>query len=316
MDEERTLLKKLTIALAGLVAANLLVGAGSLRAETNALSNVRSWAYQLQDIDAATIRTSPYDLAVVDYGFDKRNSIPHEIVDQMRVKRDGSRRFVLAYLSIGEAENFRSYWKPSWLTNRPEWLESENPNWPGNFPVQYWHPDWQSLMFGSPGAYLDRIIQSGFDGVYLDGIDKFEQWKKRRPTAGSDMVDFVVKIAAYARRQHKDFLIVPQNGDELLEDPRLLPVIDGYAREDLLYSEDDEGVRNRPDSISESVTRLKTVTNAHKPVLVVEYPTRQELGASLLREIKSFGFVGYIADRALKTLSPPIDGCGQPDCLR
>jgi hypothetical protein len=34
----------------------------------------------------------------------------------------------------------------------------------------------------------------------------------------------------------------------------------------------------------------------------------------LLREIRELGFVGYAAQRDLKTLSPPAFGCGQPDC--
>jgi cysteinyl-tRNA synthetase len=310
-----TMLQKLACA-AGAMAAALVLALSPLRAETARLQGVRSWAYQLQDIDPGKIKESPYDLVVIDYGFSRGSSIPREVIDLMRIKPDGSRRTILAYLSIGEAENFRYYWRPSWLRERPEWLEPENPSWPGNFLVQYWHPEWQSLMFGNPDAYLDRIVASGFDGVYLDGIDKFEQWRKRRPSAASDMVDLVAAAAAYARRQRPGFLVVPQNGDELLADARLLPIIDGYAREDLLYSEDEEGVRNSRQSIADSVARLTAVTRAGKPVLVVEYPATRELGAALLREIAGFGFVGYVTDRALKTLSPPLDGCGQPDCSR
>jgi len=34
----------------------------------------------------------------------------------------------------------------------------------------------------------------------------------------------------------------------------------------------------------------------------------------MLRELRALGFIGYVADRALKTLSPPVFGCGQQDC--
>ena len=40
------------------------------------------------------------------------------------------------------------------------------------------------------------------------------------------------------------------------------------------------------------------------------------LAASILREIKALGFIGYAASRELKMLSPPAFGCGQPDCSR
>jgi cysteinyl-tRNA synthetase len=307
-------LRKLTIA-AGLLAAALLC-AGALRADTIPRPTVRSWAYQLQQIDPLEIKNSPYDLVVIDYGFTKRNAIPREVIDLMRIKPDGSRRTILSYLSIGEAENFRYYWRDSWLKERPEWLEPENPNWPGNYSVKYWHPEWQALLYGSPDAYLDRIVESGFDGAYLDGVDKFEQWQKRRPSAAADMVDLIEKLAAHARRTRPGFLIVPQNGDELLHNPRLLSLIDGYAREDLVYSEDEDGVRNTAQSIADSVARLSAVARAGKPVLVVEYPATKELGAALHREIKGYGFIGYMAERALKSLSPPPLGCGPTDCSR
>jgi len=40
--------------------------------------------------------------------------------------------------------------------------------------VRYWDADWQALIYGHSGAYLDRILSAGFDGVYLDIIDGFE----------------------------------------------------------------------------------------------------------------------------------------------
>jgi hypothetical protein len=69
------------------------------------------------------------------------------------------------------------------LASGRTWLEPENPDWPGNYPVQYWRPERQALLFGSPNAYLDRALDAGFDGVYLDRVDKFERWKRRRPSA-------------------------------------------------------------------------------------------------------------------------------------
>ena len=97
-----------------------------------------------------------------------------------------------------------------------KWLESENPKWPGNYPVKYWHPEWQALLYGTADAYLDRILAAGFDGIYLDGIDGFEKWQRRRPTAAADMIDLIEKLAVHGRRARAGFLLVPQNGDELL----------------------------------------------------------------------------------------------------
>ena len=303
---------------AGLLAAFAIVIATCAPAQvTPRLSEVRSWAFQLQNVDPWEIKESPYDAVVIDYGIDQGGTaFPREVVDHMRTKPDGRKRLILAYLSIGEAESYRYYWQDSWSKSRPEWLEPENPDWPGNYRVQYWHPEWQKILFGTPNAYLDRIIDAGFDGVYLDGVDKFEQWKRRRPTAVADMVDLVVAIAAYGRASRKDFLIVPQNGDGLLGQPRFLRTIDGFAREDLLYGEKHPEARNSQRSIADSVGRLRRLVAAGVPVFIVEYATSPDLAASMLREIREFGYIGYIARRDLKSLSPPAFGCGQPDCSR
>jgi cysteinyl-tRNA synthetase, unknown class len=282
------------------------------------LQEIRSWAFQLQNVDPVEIKLSPYDLIVIDYGFDRRNAtaFPREVVNLMRSKPDGKKRLLFAYLSVGEAESYRYYWQDNWLTARPEWLEPENPDWPGNYLVQYWNPQWQEILFGNPNAYLDRILAAGFDGVYLDGADKFEQWRQRRESAASDMVDLVGAIASYAHAQHPDFLIIPQNGDALLGIPRYLDIIDGFAREDLLYSERDAEVRNSPLSVAESIRRMRPLVTAGKPVLVIEYTSDAQLAAAMLDEIHELGFIGYVAARDLRSLSPPALGCGSRDCSR
>jgi len=312
------LVRSLHISRRGLAGIAILIALGSPALVAPQLNEVKSWAFQLQNVDPVEINLSPYDLVVVDYGFDRRNAtaFPREVVNLMRTRPDGRQRLVLAYFSIGEAEDYRYYWQDSWLKNRPEWLEPENPDWPGNYLVQYWHPEWQALLFGNPNAYLDRIIDAGFDGVYLDGADKFEQWKVRRPTAAADMVSLVGTLASYARAQRKDFLVIPQNGDDLLVSSSFTGVIDGFAREDLLYSERDPDERNTQRSIAESIRRFRPLVNAGKPVFVVEYTTSGDLAAAMLREIKELGFIGYVAGRDLNRLSPPTFGCGQPDCSR
>ncbi|WP_274034245.1 hypothetical protein, partial [Escherichia coli] len=74
--------------------------------------------YQLRNLDAANrklIADSPYDLVVIDFARgEDRHEIPltREEVAEMQKKPDGGKRIVIAYLSIGETENYRYYWKP------------------------------------------------------------------------------------------------------------------------------------------------------------------------------------------------------------
>lgn len=80
-------------------------------------------------------------------------------------------------MSIGEAEDYRFYWKNEWKTNPPVWLGEENPDWEGNYKVWYWEKEWQNIIISDPDSYLQRILNAGFDGVYLDIIDAFEYFE-------------------------------------------------------------------------------------------------------------------------------------------
>jgi len=123
------------------------------------------------------VRDTTYDLVLVDLFFDDLQQLTQSEVASLKTKENGGVRLAIAYLSIGEAEDYRYYWQTGWETNPPPWLLEENPQWPGNFKVQYWNADWQSIIYGNDDSYVKRIIDAGFDGVYLDLIDAFEYFE-------------------------------------------------------------------------------------------------------------------------------------------
>lgn len=124
----------------------------------------------------SAIDASEYDLLIIDAFFGGEPLAPADL-EELKTKPGGAPRLVIAYMSIGEAEDYRFYWQESWRKNPPAWLAGENPAWPGNYKVRYWDPAWQAVIYGNPGAYLDRIIAAGFDGAYLDIIEAFEYFE-------------------------------------------------------------------------------------------------------------------------------------------
>jgi cysteinyl-tRNA synthetase len=273
-------------------------------AEPTPLQPVHSWAYQLQGASPTDIAASPFDLVVIDYSRDgtaKEAYHPDE-VQLMQRKAGGGRRVVLSYLSIGEAEEYRFYWDARWKTGLPAWLGPRNPDWPGNYKVRFWDPEWQALMFGRPEAYLDQIMASGFDGLYLDVIDAYEYYQPGRPTAAADMVDFVLAVSAYAKSKNPDFLIFPQNGEALLKDPRYLAAIDGIGKEDLFYSGDANSHPSSEPELRDSLEQLRGVVAAGKLVLSVEYLTRREHIRAYRIQAAQAGFLTYVAARSLDAL--------------
>lgn len=124
-----------------------------------------------------SLAATDYDLLIVDLFWNDQQLTSGDIA-QLQSKQGGGSRLVLAYMSIGEAEDYRYYWQSSWSSSPPSWLKGENPDWPGNYLVEYWDVQWQQIIFGSADSYLGRILNCGFDGVYLDKIDSFETWEE------------------------------------------------------------------------------------------------------------------------------------------
>jgi cysteinyl-tRNA synthetase, unknown class len=148
----------------------------SLAEAKNFLCLIDPGSFGSKDEMIAQIGASNYDALIIDL-FYEENALNAADVESLRAKANGGSRLVLCYMSIGEAENYRYYWQNSWNSERPDWLDAENPDWEGNFKVRYWDPGWKSIIYGSSTAYLDKIIAAGFDGVYLDIIDAFEYFE-------------------------------------------------------------------------------------------------------------------------------------------
>jgi cysteinyl-tRNA synthetase len=278
------------------------------------LAQVESWGYQLAAPRIEHIAASPHDLVVIDYsrdGSDDGAFTPKEIA-RMKERPGGGKRLLLAYLSIGEAEVYRDYWRWYWGGKwysrpigwlfAPSWLGPENRHWRGNFAVRYWDEDWQRRIVGD-GGYLERILAAGFDGVYLDKIDaSIEAIAESRPSARDDMRTLVRRIADKGRQQRVSFLVVPQNGEELLSDDAYAGIIDGIGKEDLLYGEFNEKTANPEDVVKRRIALLGRATAKGKTVLAVEYLDKPDQIAAARARLERLGYVAYFGDRPLATL--------------
>ena len=270
---------------------------------------VKTWLYQLQRLNVDRVAVSSFDLVVMDPYPEGSPAIPHSPQSIARLKRrpDGSRRLIVAYLSIGEAEDYRPYWRPGWRPGSPAWLGEQNPRWRGNYKVRYWEPEWQRTLFGRPESALDQIIAAGFDGVYLDIIDAYEYFEERGVgDARTRMVDLVRALAAYARElsRNSSFGIFPQNAEELTADARYLAVITGLGREGLFYGDERPGMATRPRRIREMERTLDILVKHEKLVLVVDYTMNSAQMQVAYRRARKRRYVPYCATPALDRIVP------------
>jgi len=314
-----------------------------------------SFSYLLQGpggnpLDVATIAAIDAGLVVVDYARDGTAAgafSPGE-VDAMQGS-GADRKIVLAYISIGESEDFRFYWDEDWTkggsggaalrADAPDWLGPVNPDWPESRKIRYWDPEWQDIAF----QWIETIAAQGFDGAYLDIVDAYYFWAHEvrgrdtlpgDPKTGSDaaarMIDFIVELAAHARAINPDFVLVQQNAPFLLgdlvydtggkpkDDPAriaaLHDAIAGIAVEDLyLRGGRDENNAFRPDKAS-----VKEILDAYAAagefVLTIDYATRPGLIEKVIARAEDDGFIPYVApDRGLDRIA--IHGTGDDDAL-
>ena len=282
---------------------------------TGVFEDVKTWGYQLQKVSMKDVAASAFDVMVIDYskdGSDEQAFTPGDVA-RMKVKPDGSRRLVLSYMSIGEAESYRYYWDPAWGQQKPSWLLDENPDWKENFSVCYWEPGWQGTFCGSPTSYLDKIIAAGFDGVYLDKCDVFEDLQARnkkvaqsRTDLEGDMVNFISKLSHYAKTRKPGFAIVMQNAEVLLEHEALREVIDAVAKESLLYGMSAAERLNPKDEITFSRRALDLARSAGRTVFVVEYLSDAAKIRSATETLDGYGFISTVAgkNKQLNKLNP------------
>lgn len=159
------------------------------------IADIREFAYMIQNPDNQSKETyinqiaqSDYDLVIMDMTYDGLNELRPIDIEKIKMSLNhGLGGKVICYMSIGEAESYRYYWHHCWTdiwgnlsSSAPIWLGTKNPDWEGNFKVQYWNKDWQRIILGSQYSYLDKIIELGFDGVYLDIIDAFEFYEQKK----------------------------------------------------------------------------------------------------------------------------------------
>lgn len=309
------------------------------------LDKVRTWAYQIQSLSAdgalGDLAGSDYDMLVVDptrtdWSSDDRNFDTASAIARLKKTpaSDGKhRKIILAYIDIGQAEEWRWYW--SWGKTKkalPEFIATPDPDgWDGNFVVGYWREGWKDILLHgrntppSSGrdyvSIMDEVLQSGFDGVYLDWVEAYESPEvlamasEDGVDAPDEMVQLIGEIREYGRAKNPDFVVIQQNGALLGKmRPAVLEVVDGIAQEEVWYggiATDDWDEAQGYDSpidpglTAEYLDSLQLYQRAGITVFNVEYAL--EMAPAAYESSYAKGYVPYCTRRSLGrlTTTPP-----------
>ncbi len=322
----------------------MLSVAAACAAQSTPLKNIRFWAYQIQgqnlNNSIRKLADSRYDLLVIDNVRSVKGDEDHDnAADVAKLKNSlgsqGKRKIVVCYIDIGEAEEYRYYWKPGWKIGNPEWITGDDPDgWEENYPVKYWRQEWKDIVFGNDSAMVDRILEDGYDGIYLDWVEayEFEPVDSAAVEEGLDareeMISFIIEIAEYCKKKKPGFLVIPQNATYIvLPNDSLsrayLGAIDAIAQEDIWFDGEadpngQEGdVPVDPELTREYIGNLRIFQNAGLPVLTVDYASKPTNVDSAYRAAARHGYIEYVAlrqlDRLTDTPPPGLVTVGEKD---
>lgn len=304
------------------------------------LNSITTWMYQIQELDqdgaVDALAATDYPLLVLEPTYNNVGSEDFDVsgmISTLRTTSGGTRRLLLAYIDIGQAEDYRTYWQSSWVaptaTQRgdPDFLVTTDPDgWSGNYPVAYWDTDWQDIWLGSNGL-IAALANLGFDGVYLDWVEAYDD-EKVMEVADADginapnaMVSFISAIRQAGRAVISDFLVIGQNAPYLLDDATsdYAAVIDALAMEDTWFSgagDADWDDANAGDIANDNTDRFATdqlltqyedYLNRSLPVFTVDYCISQSNATQVYQDSSAAGLIPLVTRVSLSqvTETPP-----------
>jgi cysteinyl-tRNA synthetase, unknown class len=298
------------------------------------LKSVKTFMSQLTNLDKPgavdRLAQSGYDMLIVEPTFNMKGSQNFDAQAMVKSLHDGKPgRIVLAYLNIGEAENSRIYWGTEWNGSaakgpiRPGYLLGPDPDGDDDsFLVRYWRPRWQNIFLGKSGV-LDKLMADGFDGVYLDRIDVYDDdtlddaADRDKVLPATAMVNFISAIRQHIRKSKPDAVVVAQNAAYLLDDePKILRAVDGVAFEDTWYAgRDDAGWNDAdagdiPNTAPDEDSTPSLVRQYHKylraglPVFTIDYCVAAANAARVYRQSADDGFIPLVTRVSVENPTP------------
>jgi cysteinyl-tRNA synthetase, unknown class len=307
----RLLVKARSRRLAGLLAVLLYVMLGGCQRFREEPPST-TWFLQLQEIDLKDVRQQSVDIVVIDPSKrgDGDSAGFWSLQELQEVQRSG--KMVLAYLSVGEAEDYRDYWKKSWSQDPPNflWKANAKSGYPDNYLVKYWDEEWHEIVL----ERTRRLVKMGFDGVYLDKIDAFEDWQDADSNMDVElleleMVKLVESVGAAGRDEAhgRPFSLFVQNGWSLWSHSNMSEIIDGVGVEEYSLGWEGEDGRSTPQDVRTEMERAVNLGKAHNwKVLVIDYPGQDASSSERLAAETSARRLGALSAQLPRALDGPL----------
>jgi endo-alpha-1,4-polygalactosaminidase (GH114 family) len=205
---------------------------------------------------------------------------------------------VLAYLSVGTIEPFRSWYrllKPFRLKSRFEEFDE--------YYARARSPRFRRLI---RRRIAPRILRKSFDGLFLDNTDMVETHPRQR----RGMRRLVRRLAGLVHSQG-DFLFA-QNGERSIKP--LLPLYDGWNREDVTWTYSFERrryVHRTPANVQQAIEALERIGEAGLLVTAADYTKAGDQAAfdEAVANACAAGAVPFVSNIALTRIPQVPPAC-------
>lgn len=206
---------------------------------------------------------------------------------------------VLAYLSVGSVESWRS-----WFPLLKDYRLEELGDWEGERYTDVSRPEARAAL---ADTIAPQLLAKGFDGLFLDNVDMVDD----RPAQQPGMLDLVQRLATRVRAA--GHVLMAQNADVSI-DP-FVPYLDAWNREDPTGTYDFDRKRYQPtDEAGRRLARatIKKLRTAGLVVTTTDYfgsPTSAQAKRAIRISCQA-GAVPFVGDILLKNVPAKAARCG------
>jgi len=126
-------------------------------------------------------------------------------------ERLGPKTIRIAYVSVGEAEEYRAYWQE---IQGADWILEENKEWSENHLVDVRSEEWHRVILDQ---VIPAIVERGFQGLFLDTLDTAVTLDKRFGGQHEGMIEAMCFLVRKIRETYPKLYLISNNGFEMLD---------------------------------------------------------------------------------------------------
>ncbi len=234
-----------------------------------------------------------YDWLVVDpdnFSFEKLN-------EKFYIKNKKSKLF--AYVSIGEIEPYRSYYKDI----KKEWILGENKDWK-TYIADLRNKGYMEFLINNVMSKLEK-----YDGFFFDTVDSYQAVLKK-PEEIKAYQESIISFINEVKSKYSTKKIILNRGFEVV--PYVKDKIDAVVAESLFYGLDTKSMYYKKQKEEEDrnwlLNQLSKIKELGLKVIVIDYvnPKDKKLQKEVAKKIYQYGFIPYVTDKFLQTLGTSI----------